>query len=116
MPCVCDVVRHKILVPFFFCFLFEKLQRVGGVGGHQEGWQEPDEVSDYSTSSGTMRNHLNAMWVSALYGSALLKYISPSSSSFTLSTSSSRRPAPHSPPVPLIGDAIKVRGVSASSR
>lgn len=40
-----------------------------------------------------MRNLLNAMWVSALYGSALVKYISPSSS-FTLSASSSDAPPP----------------------
>lgn len=40
-----------------------------------------------------MRNLLNAMWVSALYGGALVKYISPSSS-FTLSASSSAAPPP----------------------
>lgn len=80
---------------FFLIFLFFCLRSSSGrrCCGHREGWKQPDEVSDYSTSSGTMRNLLNATWVSALYGSALVKYISPSSFC-TLSASSARCPSP----------------------
>lgn len=82
--------------------------------GRRGGRSELDEVPDYSTSSGTEKNY----WMP--FGSVLFMelHLWNTSLPFLLSPFLSLPLciSPFLPPSPLIGDAIKVCGVSGSSR
>lgn len=79
-----------------------------------EGRSELDEVSDYPTSSGTGKNY----WMP--FGSVLFMELHLWNTSLplflSLFLSLPLCISPVLPPYPLIGDAIKVCGVSGSSR
>lgn len=109
-----------MLRSYYTWFLFKRFQqRVGQwemlqTQGRREEMSELDEVSDYSTSSGTEKNY----WMP--FGSVLFMELHIWNTSLpcfrSLCLPLVLCVSPFLSPSPLIGDAIKVCGVSGSSR